>query len=166
MSDETMYNMEPEEWIAVSWRGGLYVLGAAILTSLAIMLLGEVLEELFLASLFMYAGIGWAAGVAMQHTFTYSEQLPVKVLAVLFTLLGILVSKFVSGLITTLYYLGVPVGDALMMSIMDFGPVQLDTFMWIISFSDPVSSVMLLAAPLIAVAIAWRAVKDEEIEVF
>lgn len=158
---EATYAITPKELQSAAWRGSLYTLVAAIITGAAIMLLGEALEEIFIATLATFAGVGWASGSAMRHAITQGDQLPARVLAVLFSLLGILGAKFFMSLFILTFSLELPPVEALTETISGFGPMQINWLLGVISFEEPISSIMRIVTPLIGCAVAWRSTTSQ-----
>lgn len=155
MTDQ-LYAITPDELQSAAWRGGLYTVGAALCTGIILALFGELLGDVPIMSLCIYTLVGYAAGSAMQRSFTYSGQLPVRVLAVLFTLLGIMVTKLLSTMIFLVFMAATPLLEAVMISASGFGIAQLEWLSWVISFEEPFGAAMMLATPIIGCVVAWK----------
>lgn len=160
-----LYAMTPEELQSAAWRGTLYTTIAALCTSIALALFGEVLGDVPIMSLCIYTGVGWAAGKAMQRSFAYGAQLPVHVLAMLFALLGIMATKFLSTLFFLVFMADTPIHEGLMMRLGSFGFEQLEWLSWVISFENPFSAMMMLATPVIGCVVAWKMTASDSHEI-
>lgn len=147
-----------DELRTAAWRGVLYSLIGSAITAVIFYTMGAVFEELFLATLFSHGIIGFASGRAMHASFEYPEQLPSRVLAVLFTLFGILaLPHFIFALFAT-FDLGNPLIALSPSALFQTTAAQLTSLPTLFAMGDPLSALFALLTPIIGCAIAWKSV--------
>lgn len=159
---EELYDIRPEDFYKSLWLTPIQVAGAALLTSIGLLVFGEVLSEFFIFLSCIYGLIGFASGRAVKRCLGADPILPGYVLAMGWTILGIPMSQFVSLFSGLAIFAQIPVMEAFMVAWTTLPENASMNLSMAFSFEDPITSLVLIAQPVVALAITWKTLRAED----
>lgn len=162
MSQPETYDIHPKDFYKILWLTPLYTSVAALVTSVALLFLGEALSEIFIIFSCAYGLIGYAAGSAVKRCLGARPIAPGYVLAMAWTLLGIAICQCMSQLISMMFFGEVGFVVSLTSALITTPYTMAMDLMVAVSFAEPIYSVVFFAQPLIAMAFAWQTLGLED----